>query len=53
MKYMPALANKGWKQACQDDLALAKGINTHGGNVYYKGVAEAFNYELHDLSEVL
>ncbi len=53
MKYMLDLADKGWKKACQDDAALAKGINTHSGNVYYKGVAEAFDYELHYLQEIL
>ncbi len=53
MSYMVALANKGWKQACQDNHALALGINTYGGNVYYDGVAKAFNYPLYELSEIL
>ena len=53
MSYMVALANKGWKKACQDDAALAKGVNTHGGNVFFKGVADAFGYDFHQLSEIL
>lgn len=53
MSYMVALANKGWKKACQDDAALAKGINTHGGNVFYQGVATAFGYDFHEVSEIL
>ncbi len=53
MSYMVALANKGWKKASQDDSALAKGINTHGGNVFFKGVADAFGKPLHELSEIL
>ncbi len=53
MSYMVALANKGWKKACQDDASLAKGINTHAGDVFYKGVAEAFGLKFHELSEIL
>ncbi len=53
MSYMLALANKGWKKACQDDASLAKGINTHAGDVFYKGVAEAFDLKFHELSEIL
>ncbi len=53
MGYMVALANKGWKGACQADASLAKGINTHGGNVFFKGVADAFGYDFHELSEIL
>ena len=41
--YALALANKGWKRACLDDLALAKGLNVVGGTVVYKGVADAFD----------
>jgi len=53
LPYMLKLANKGWKQACKDDGALALGINTSAGKVFYGGVAEAFGYELHKLSEIL
>ena len=53
MPYMVALANKGWKKACQDDRALARGINTYDGKVYYKGVAEALGYKLEDCEELL
>ena len=53
MPYMVALANKGWKKACQDDRALARGINTYDGKVYYKGVAEALGYKLEDCCELL
>ncbi|NIZ03601.1 alanine dehydrogenase [Thalassospira lucentensis] len=40
-----ALANKGWKQACQDDPHLAAGLNVHAGQVTYKAVADALGYE--------
>ena len=47
MPYMVDLANKGWKKACQDDKALARGINTYDGKVSFKGVSDALGYELH------
>ncbi len=53
MPYMLALAGKGWKKACQDDKALARGINTCNGMVFYKGVADALGYDLHALDEIL
>jgi len=42
--YAVQIANKGYKQACLDNEALLKGINTLNGYVTYKAVAEA-----HDL----
>lgn len=53
MPYMVALASKGWKKACQDDRALARGINTCDGKVFFKGVADALGYDLHCTSEIL
>ncbi len=41
MPYALALADKGWKKACKDDAALAKGINTCNGHICYEAVAEA------------
>jgi len=48
LPYALQLANKGWKQALKDNLALRKGLNVHDGKVTYPGVAEAFGLELHD-----
>jgi alanine dehydrogenase len=42
--YAVQIANKGYKQACLDNEALLKGINTLNGYVTYQAVAEA-----HDL----
>ncbi|HAQ08859.1 MAG TPA: alanine dehydrogenase [Bacillus bacterium] len=42
--YAVQIANKGYKQACLDNEALLKGINTLSGYVTYRAVAEA-----HDL----
>ena len=53
LPYAMQLANKGWKQALKDNLALRKGLNMIDGKVTYPGVAEAFGLELHDPSEFL
>ena len=42
LPYAIALAGKGWKQACQDDPALALGLNVVEGKVTYKAVADVF-----------
>lgn len=42
LPYTVALADKGWKQACKDDPALAAGLNIVKGKIVYKAVAEAF-----------
>ena len=42
LRYAIALADKGWQRACQDDPALAKGLNIVGGKVTYKAVADVF-----------
>lgn len=41
--YAVQLANKGWKKACQDDVALARGINTCDGKLCYQAVSTALN----------
>jgi len=39
--YALAIANKGWQKALADDASLAKGLNIHEGDIYYKAVADA------------
>ncbi|MBM4762553.1 alanine dehydrogenase [Bacillus sp. B15-48] len=41
--YALQIANKGFKQACLDNEAILKGVNTLEGHVTYKAVAEAQN----------
>lgn len=41
-----ALADKGWRTACQEDAALAKGLNVAHGQVLYPAVAEAHGLPL-------
>ena len=43
--YALTLANKGWKRSCEEDRALALGVNVVGGKVTYPGVAEAFGLD--------
>jgi len=50
LPYIQALAKKGVKNACNDDSALAKGVNTAQGHMTYKAVAEALDYEYKALS---
>lgn len=51
--YAIQLANKGYVKACQDNEALAKGLNTIHGKLTYKEVAKAFDKEYTPYQEVL
>lgn len=42
LPYALQIADKGWKQAMQDNPEIARGANVVAGKVTYKGVAEAF-----------
>lgn len=53
LPYIMALANKGFAQACNDNSALAKGVNTAKGHVTYKAVAEALDYDYKELSSLI
>ena len=53
LPYVLALAKKGFKQACHDNPALAKGVNTVQGHITYKAVAEALGYEYKALEELM
>ncbi len=46
MPFMIALANKGWKQACEDDEHLLRGLNTHAGNLTYYAVGKALGIDV-------
>jgi alanine dehydrogenase len=53
LPYALQLANKGWQQACRDNMDLQLGLNVVDGKVVYKGVADAFNLPLTPVSQVL
>jgi alanine dehydrogenase len=48
-----ALANKGYRKALLDDPNLREGLNVHLGQVTYKAVAEALDYEYTPTHEAL
>jgi len=53
LPYAIKLAANGWKQACQDNLELRKGLNVIQGKVVYKAVADAFNLPYTEVTEFL
>ncbi len=53
LPYAIQLANKGWKQACNDNKELKLGLNVVQGKVCYKGVSEAFGLDYTPVEEFL
>lgn len=53
MPYVIKLADKGWREACRSDTALAKGLSTHEGLLLCEQVAEALNLPITDTSKLL
>lgn len=45
LPYAVRLANKGWRQACREDAALAQSVNMVDGKVTFPAVAEAWGLE--------
>jgi len=46
MPYMIALADKGWRQACEDDPHLLNGLNVHAGRLTYYAVGRALEMDV-------
>ncbi len=46
MPFMLALANKGWRKACEDDPHLLNGLNTHAGHLTYYAVGKALGIDV-------
>ena len=42
LRYVLALADKGWQQACRDDRSLARGLNMVDGRCTYEAVAKVW-----------
>jgi len=53
MPYAGALADKGWREACRADHALALGLNAYDGRLTNAPVAEAHGLEATPLEAVL
>ena len=46
MPFMLALADKGWRQACEDDPHLMNGLNVHAGHLTYFAVGKALGIDV-------
>ncbi len=46
MPYMLALADKGWRKACEDDPHLLNGLNVHAGQLTYYAVGKALGIDV-------
>lgn len=49
LPYALRLADKGWKEACRADAALAQGVNIVDGKIVFPAVAEAFGLPCYKL----
>ncbi len=46
MPFMLELADKGWRQACEDDPHLLNGLNVHAGHLTYYAVGKALGIDV-------
>jgi alanine dehydrogenase len=46
LPYMLALADKGWRQACDDDPHLLAGLNVHAGHLTHPEVGRALGLDV-------
>lgn len=53
LPYAVDIANKGWKQAINDDERLQKGLNIVQGEIVYHDIAETFNMEYTGTESIL
>ncbi len=50
LPYAIRLSDKGWRQACKEDKALALGVNIVEGKVVFPAVAQAWDLPCHELT---
>jgi alanine dehydrogenase len=53
LPHVIALANKGYRQALQDDRWLRDGLNVHAGKITQREVASDLGYDFHDPESLL
>lgn len=53
LRYVFALADKGWKQALREDPHLANGLNVHAGELTNAPVAQALGAPHRAMADVL
>jgi len=46
MPFLLALADKGWRRACEEDEHLLAGLNTHAGHLTYAAVGRALGIDV-------
>lgn len=46
LPFLLALADKGWRKACEDDPHLLDGLNVHAGNLTYYAVGKALEMDV-------
>lgn len=46
MPFLMAIANKGWRDACEEDPHLLDGLNTHAGHLTYAAVGRALGIDV-------
>jgi alanine dehydrogenase len=46
LPFLLALADKGWRQACEDDPHLLAGLNVHAGQLTYAAVGRALGIDV-------
>ncbi len=46
MPFMLALADKGWRKACEEDAHLLNGLNVHAGKLTYFAVGKALGLDV-------
>jgi alanine dehydrogenase len=49
LRYVRALADLGWRNACKRDAGLAAGLNVHAGQITHEVVAKALGLQAHPL----
>jgi alanine dehydrogenase len=53
LPYGLKIANQGLEAACARDSVIARGVNTYGGKLTYKAVADAFDMQYTELSGLM
>lgn len=53
LPYVVEIANKGYRKAAQDNIAILRGLNIVEGKITYKAVADAFNMEYYPIEKLI
>ena len=53
LPYAVEIANKGFEKAIKTNKEIKFGLNIIDGKIVYKGVAEAFGFEYHDVNTII